>query len=595
MSETLRYGRVVSHADGSRELIDLFAEESRYPLAAFESPVQAGSIVRYRVVDAEAQVDSVFAEAGSARAVIWLALGEHRIDPQFPDAVQREVEAIVESPGIDDPALVDLLHLPFITIDNEDSRDLDQAMHIAEADGSFVLHYALADAAYYVPPGSALFAESLQRGASYYTPGFAVPMLPRALSEGLVSLNEGVVRRALVFEIRFDDSGSVAQTTVRQARIKSAAKLSYNGVEAYYRDPAASALKAQDYTGTLDSLKLLGLLLIEQARNRNVVEYNRRTVEISLSDDGTHFTMTDSVRLDVERYNEQISLICNSEGARLLEQAGLPSVVQAIYRVHGAPDEERLKKFSRLIRGMIKHYKLPPEIWIWRWRDGRFGKREHLSAYLQRLKDAKVDTGLYAALQRNALMLSPASVFSAEAGQHYSLKLDQYARFSSPMREVAGIYTHNEYLQYQALSNADPGVDLASVSEADLALQSQVIDAANRARQIQKKLNKVVMKKAIDQLFEGQLSLPEVDRQHWYGVVTSLRKTRIYVQLDSPLIAVKVYLKELSQLSGLSYSLDSSSAFVAASDGAEYALGQRIALKVVGYSADNLRWGLAPV
>jgi len=125
----------------------------------------------------------------------------------------------------------------------------------------------------------------------------------------------------------------------------------------------------------------------------------------------------------------------------------LSSVVQAVYRVHEAPDEDRLIKFSRLLKGLIRHYQLDPALWVWRWRDGQFGLKENLSDYLQRLRDNDVNDALLAAVQRQALMLSPASRFSATPGGHHSLKVDHYARFSSPMREIAGIFTHREYLQ----------------------------------------------------------------------------------------------------------------------------------------------------
>ena len=116
---------------------------------------------------------------------------------------------------------MDMTDRAFVTVDNDHSMDLDQAyhptlygslsifsnnvalslfkaMHIApsikggRAYGGFVVSYALADGAFYVPAGSPMFDESLKRnGTSYYMPGLCVPMLPRALSEDLMSLNEG--------------------------------------------------------------------------------------------------------------------------------------------------------------------------------------------------------------------------------------------------------------------------------------------------------------------------------------------------------------------------------------------------------------------
>ena len=579
----MRYAKIVVRPDGAM-LSDLFEVYRQYPLDN-SSDNQAGSIVQYSICGSAVEINAVVAHAGTALASIWDALSEQGVYPEFPAAVEAEVQTIVEDPGIEDTTLPDQSHLPFVTIDNVDSKDLDQAMHISQSDSGFTLHYALADAAYFVKPGSELFREALRRGASYYVPGFAVPMLPRALSEGLVSLNEQVSRRALVFTICFDQQGQVYSTEVEQARIRSAAKLSYRAVQSYYDHPSESPLGHQAYASTLDALRALGLLRIEEARRRNVVEYDRSSVEISLTKDETGFVITDTDRLAVERYNEQISLVCNAEGARLLEAAGVNSVVQAVFRIHDAPDTERLVKFSRLLRGLIRHYQLSEALWVWRWRDGKFGKREYLSDYLKRLKDNNVDAGLLAAVQRHALMLSPASRFSAEPGVHHSLRLDQYARFSSPMREIAGIYTHREYLQYASVETLEDSNDED--------LRSAVIDAANRSKEIQKKLNKAVLKKAIDQLFEQQLSLPVAQRQRWRGTVLSLRSTRVYVRLDTPSIVVKIYLKKLQHLSGSKFELDRSSAVIRGDDGSVFALGQRVELTVHEYS--DKRWSLMPV
>jgi ribonuclease R len=146
----------------------------------------------------------------------------------FPEDMLREVEAFVAQPGIDDPSLADHEGTPFVTIDAATSRDLDQAVHVArEADG-YLVAYAIADASHYVRPGSALFREAMRRGATYYLPGLSVPMLPRALSEGLVSLNPDGPRRALVFLHRLDARAEILSTELVRARIRSRAKLSFS-------------------------------------------------------------------------------------------------------------------------------------------------------------------------------------------------------------------------------------------------------------------------------------------------------------------------------------------------------------------------------
>jgi len=155
-------------------------------------------------------------------------LAQHKIDIQHSDACLAEAEQRQNEPGLDDAKLAQWHTLPFITIDNPDSRDLDQALLIEPAaDNGYRVRYALADAAYYVPPGSALFKEALRRGVTYYTPLLAAPMLPESLSSGLISLNPHEDRRALVFDMLLKDDGQVLNTSIVRALIRSAGKSNY--------------------------------------------------------------------------------------------------------------------------------------------------------------------------------------------------------------------------------------------------------------------------------------------------------------------------------------------------------------------------------
>ena len=141
------------------------------------------------------RVSGIVAERGSALEKMYRVAAEHALDPVFPPAVESEVEELLKDPGISDPELVDLTALPFVTIDGPGTRDLDQAVHIAKDGDGWMVRYALADPSWCVRPGTALFDEALRRGATYYLPGLAIPMLPRALSEGIVSLNQRADRR----------------------------------------------------------------------------------------------------------------------------------------------------------------------------------------------------------------------------------------------------------------------------------------------------------------------------------------------------------------------------------------------------------------
>lgn len=458
-----------------------------------------------------------------AIAALEELVSAHALRTRFDAAVEAEVAQWQANPGIDAPDLVDRTGLPFITIDNADSRDLDQAMCIERDGDGYVVWYALADASYYVPMGSALFAEALARGATYYLPGFCVPMLPRPLSEDLVSLNANVDRRALITRTNIDSSGVTRGTDFERARIHSRAKLTYDGVQQYV-DGAKPALDGQDFTETLDLLVEVGRLRIVAASERDVVRYDDDYVEIGFADDTRAALKTTTKRRnDVERYNEQVSLLCNMEAAHRLRQGASEPYVQAVFRVHDAPPPSRVDELVEIIDGLIDAHHVDRDVWRWRRDDG-----QSLAAYMRGLPSDR--PRLAKAIRRQALVINQRSTFAVEVGRHHALGAEEYSRISAPMREIVGIFTHKELLE-----------SLAGHGTEDEALQAEVVEAANRSKTVQKKLSKASYGIALDQLFVRDLALPKSSRPARRGTVMGRGGSRIYVELDDPRLDVKVY------------------------------------------------------
>ncbi len=456
---------------------------------------------------------------------------EHGLRVAFPPEVAAEAQAHVAAPGLDDPALEDLDHLPFVTIDEVHSRDLDQALCVQSAgDGrGFVAWYAIADAAHYVPVGSALFAEALKRGATYYFPGRNVPMLPRPLSEGVVSLNPQVPRRALVWRMAVAEDGAHCTTTLHSGRIRSRAKLDYDGVQAWFDGTSALGSDDPAVAASLDELARLGEARLANALNRGVVRTHRREVTISSGLGG--FVARADERNDVERYNEQLSLLCNIEGARWLEAASerAPSLVQPIFRVHRPPRRELLDRLEAQLVQLCQRHGLDPARWVWD-PDAR-----SLAAYLQALPEGRVAQVVH----RQVIMMNRAATFEPEPGRHHGVGAERYGRFSAPMREVVGVFLHQEVAEARA------GVRRSAPTpfpDAD-ALQQAVIDAATSSRDVQRTIDRQLNRAALDRLFTGATGpLP--------ATVMGVSRGRVHVQLDDPPIDAKVYFRHLADRHG---------------------------------------------
>jgi len=514
----------------------------------------------------------------------FAALG---IESEHDTLCERETTAWRERPGLDDPDLVDLGGLPFVTIDNPDSRDLDQALHISREGEGFRVRYALADAAHYVRPDSALFEAALERGASYYTPLGTAPMLPRGLSEDLVSLEPGVARRALVFDMQLDEGARVLGTRVLRARVHSRAQLTYRGVQAFLDGaPRADEPIDDSQAESLRLLRRLGTRLAARARERGVVAFDRREAEISVTGSPPRFVARERERFDVEEWNAQLSLLCNTEGAALLAGLGEQSVTdehgaatQAVYRVHDAPAPARLRELRRLLDDWVTLAGLDD---VWRWQEGR-----SLAAYIDGLPDAPRESGRVRAVQRQVLVLQRASEFRAEPGRHHALAVDGYARFSSPMREVVGVFVHKELLE------ALRGTDDAKGTR----LRDAVIASANAARQRQKALDKTLGLAVIADLLESDLEADPVPTRT--GTVLGVRARRrgghLYIALDDLALDLKVYAEDLERRHGTPYTFEALRAVPADPARPAFLLGDRVGVRAAGYDTTRERFMLDAV
>lgn len=491
-----------------------------------DAPV--GAVV---AVDRDARTLDVLAAPGSALAAVWRIAFEAGMDPSFPPEVEAEVARHVADPGLDDPSLADLEAVPFVTIDGPTARDLDQAIAVERDGTGFRILYAIADAAHAAPPGSATFAEALRRGASFYLPGLSIPMLPRALSEGVTSLNPDVRRRALVFDMRIDRLGRSTATTLVRARIRSRAKLSFGAVQRML-DDAAGAAPDTPYGASLLAMRDAGLALLRESESRDVVRYRRTEVDVHL--EGLRFVVAEGLRDAVELHNEQVSLLCNREGARLLLEGGHPAV-QPIYRVHPPPEPGRVVALDRMIEELVRAHDLPRPIFAW----GGPGSGTSLSEYLQRLPESGPHARIARAIHRQAILTNLRSGYATEPAGHYGVGAEVYARFSSPMREVVGVFLHKEMLELLGLARPTP-------TEEDVALREEVVVAANRAKQRQKTITDRANALVIDQLLAADLARPIADRPLHRATVMGFTRTKVHVQLDEPSIDLKLWVADLA-------------------------------------------------
>ncbi|MCP4133101.1 MAG: hypothetical protein GY754_19195, partial [bacterium] len=280
-------------------------------------------------------------------------------------------------------------------------------------------------------------------------------------------------------------------------------------------------------------------------------------------------------------------------GPRLLrgEEKNDPGLAP-IFRVHDSPLPESLDRLHGTIDRLIKIHELNEAEWKWR----RFQKpKESLAEYLIRLRENagknKAALRIIATIERQILLTNRRSQFSGEEGPHYALGVELYSRFSSPMREAAGIFTHKEALEKLHITPSP------LTPEQDEALRESVINTANRSKEQQRRLSKEITKLAIDQLLRKDLTLPPEKRPEYSGTILGMKGSCLYVHLDELPVELKVYRQNLEEHLGCKLETGKKETELSSPTNPQirFRMGDAITIKTVSYDEKRRKWLLLPV
>ena len=290
----------------------------------------------------QGEIISVLGDRGDPRFEILAAAYAEGFSDEFDPATLIAAQSVPDHVHPDEiSGRRDLRHLPLVTIDGEDARDFDDAVHVSRTPGGYRLVVAIADVAHYVRPGGPLDREALRRATSVYFPGTVLPMLPERLSNGICSLNPDVDRLCTVCDLALDKSGTPLQADIYEAVMRSHARLTYTRVAEALAGDADPQLRP-----LLDDLKAaheLSKKLTRRRQLRGSIDFDLPEAKIVLDEQGRVAEIARRPRNDAHRLVEEFMLAANEAVARFFEVRGLPTV----YRVHDLPDEEKLAAYDR--------------------------------------------------------------------------------------------------------------------------------------------------------------------------------------------------------------------------------------------------------
>jgi exoribonuclease R len=259
-------------------------------------------------------------------------------DLKLPSAFPPEVEAAAAAAAAQPrwPAL-DRSEIALVTIDPAGAMDLDQAMYVERTEGGYRVHYAIADVAAFVSAGDPVDLEAHRRGETLYGGETKIPLHPKVLSEGAASLLPGQLRPALLWTIDLDPTGEGIAVDVRRAKVRSRAKLDYDGVQKLIDAGTSDPMWAV--------LREIGELRRRREFSRGGVSLPLPEQEVSVADG--QWTLAFRARLPVEDWNEQISLLTGMAAAHLMVQARV-----GILRTLPPPDPHALARLRVTARAL---------------------------------------------------------------------------------------------------------------------------------------------------------------------------------------------------------------------------------------------------
>lgn len=349
---------------------------------------------------------------------------KYGINDEFNDAVKKELENI-PSEVVDSDLVgrVDLTNEEIFTIDGDDTKDIDDAISIKYENGLYVLGVHIADVSNYVKDNTALGQEAYDRGTSSYLADTVIPMIPHKLSNGICSLNEGVIRLTMSCVMKIDHKGAVVDYDIFPSYIKSKKKMTYkkvndilmrNIIDPEYKDFATSLIKMNELAHILRKRKV----------TKGYIDFDLDEAKVVQDEDGKAIDIVKRVREDGECLIEDFMIVANETVASHIYNMELPF----IYRVHGEPNSEKIDDFVNLVKQM--GYQLSGRV------------IDLTPKGMQNLLEELKDKPEFKILSSMLLRSMKKAEYSKENIGHFGLASREYTHFTSPIRRFPDLTVH---------------------------------------------------------------------------------------------------------------------------------------------------------
>ena len=362
----------------------------------------------------------------------------YQISDIFPEGVLEELKNIPDEVSSSElNGRRDLTSEVIFTIDGDDTKDIDDAISIKKLEnGNYLLGVHIADVSHYVKEGTALGDEAYARGTSSYLANTVIPMLPHKLSNGICSLNPDVIRLTISCVMEIDDSGKLVNSDIFESYIKSRKQMTYKNVNKILNEN----IIPEGYAEFADDLRLmaeLSKIIRKRKLEKGYIDFDVPEPKIITDENGKAIDIQKRVQDTGENLIEDFMIMANETVASTISYMDLPF----IYRVHGLPDEDKIKNFMHFIN--ILGYKVHANM--------RNITPKVIQNILGQLKDKKEYNILSSMLLRS---MQKAIYDNVNIG-HFGLASKFYTHFTSPIRRFPDLTVHRLLRTYLFNHNID--------------------------------------------------------------------------------------------------------------------------------------------
>lgn len=382
--------------------------------------------IKYKGEEMIASVKKIIGHESDIGSDVLALVASAKVPYIFNDNIYEEVNNINNEVLKEElVGRVDFTQDLVITIDGDDSKDFDDAVNLKILpNGNYLLAVHIADVSHYVKEYSQIDQEALRRGTSIYLADRVIPMLPEKLSNGICSLNEGVVRLVLSCIMEFDKNGRIINSSIKSGYIKSKHRMTYSNVNKIFEGNEALIKKYSDIYPMLLNMKDLSLLLRGIREERGGLDFDIKEMKIIVDEKGTPINVESRERGLSEMMIEDFMLAANEAVAETLFHLKYP----CCYRVHEEPNKERLANVNNILKAIGEEIK----------NIDKGVKPKQLQRLMNNIKGTAAMDSVNTLLLR---AMAKARYDSMPLG-HYGLAAQYYCHFTSPIRRYPDLQTH---------------------------------------------------------------------------------------------------------------------------------------------------------